>query len=113
MPISGNSSRMARAVAETLGRMRRRHPDVNERELGLVLADQREEFGGASGLGYDLKLGTLQQTRDSFSQEDVVVRSVTRSLHVSFRLAGMRRLWLAWAQDGRWQCRQETAWAGS
>ena len=82
---------MARAVAETLGRMRRRHPDVNERELGLA----------------------LQQTRHSFSQEDVVVRSVTRSLHVSFRLAGMRRLWLAWAQDGRWQCRQETAWAGS
>jgi hypothetical protein len=38
-----------------------RHPDVDDRELGFVVADERDELRRCAALAYDLEAGTLEQ----------------------------------------------------
>ena len=51
----------------------RRHPDVDDHELGLVLADELDQLGGVPALAHDLEVGTLEQARQTLAEEDVVV----------------------------------------
>ncbi len=53
--------------------MCRRHPDVDDHELGLLLAHEIEELVRVSGLAYDLKVRPLEQAREPFAEEDIVV----------------------------------------
>ena len=59
---------------ETLGRVAGGHPDVDDRELRSMLANERHEHGGVGALAHDVEAGALEQTRQAFAQEDVVVR---------------------------------------
>jgi hypothetical protein len=47
--------------------MRRRHPNVDDDELGFVLAHQPEEVIGVAGLTDYLELGPLEQARETFT----------------------------------------------
>ena len=58
---------------EPFGRMRRRHPNVNDDELGPVLADERQQLVRVAGLTDNLEVGPLQEARQTFAQENVVV----------------------------------------
>jgi len=53
--------------------MRRRHPNVDDDELGLVLAHEREELVRVPGLTDNLEVAPFEQTREAFAQQDVVV----------------------------------------
>jgi len=39
----------------------------------LVLADELEELIAVTGLAYDLKVGALEQARETFAQQHVVI----------------------------------------
>ena len=58
---------------EPLGRMRRRHPNVDDHELRLVLAHELEQLVRVARLADDLEVGPLEQAREPFAQKDVVV----------------------------------------
>ena len=58
---------------EALGRVRRRHPNVDDHELGLVLAHELEKLSRVTSLTDDLETGPLEQAREAFTQQDVVV----------------------------------------
>jgi hypothetical protein len=58
---------------EALGRVRRRHPDVHDRQVGLVLAGETEQLVGVAGLADDVVAGPAEQARESLAKEDVVV----------------------------------------
>ena len=51
----------------------RRHPDVDEDELGPRLADELDRPYRVASLADDLKARSLEQAGDSFSEKDVVV----------------------------------------
>ena len=53
--------------------MRRRHPYVDDDELGLVLTYEPEEFVRIAGLTDDLEARSLEQACEPFAQKDVVV----------------------------------------
>ncbi len=53
--------------------MRRRHPDVDDDELGLVLTYELEEFVRIADLTDDLEVRPLEQACEPFAQKDVVV----------------------------------------
>jgi len=53
---------------EAFGRVRRRHPDVDEREVRMVLADEGEELRGVAGLADDDEVGALEQAGEPFAQ---------------------------------------------
>jgi hypothetical protein len=52
----------------------RRHPDVNDRELGPMFADERDQLRGVAALTDDLEPSALEQARQTFAKEDFVVR---------------------------------------
>ena len=54
-------------------RVRGRHPDVDDHQLRLVLAHKREKVIGVARLADDLEVRALEQAREPFAQEDVVV----------------------------------------
>jgi hypothetical protein len=53
--------------------MRGGHPDVDDDEVGLVLADELEEPVGVCGLTDNVEAGPVEQAREAFAQQDVVV----------------------------------------
>ena len=53
--------------------MRRRHPYVDDDELGLVLTYEPKEFVRIAGLTDDLEARSLEQACEPFAQKDVVV----------------------------------------
>jgi hypothetical protein len=59
---------------ETLRRIRRGHAYVDDRELGLVLANELDELVCVSGLRDDPEVGSLEQAGEPLAQKDVVVR---------------------------------------
>jgi hypothetical protein len=59
---------------QTLGRVARRHSDVDDRQLGPVFANERNQLGGIVALARDFKAGTLEQARQPFAEEHVVIR---------------------------------------
>src|SRR5690349_24247471 len=56
---------------EPLGRVRRRHANVHDRELGLVLADELEKLGGVARLSDDR---SEEHTSELQSRRDLVCR---------------------------------------
>ena len=62
----------ARGV-ESLRRMRWRHPDVDDGQVGLVGAHMVEELRHVTGAADDVEPRLLEQARHSLAQEDVVV----------------------------------------
>jgi hypothetical protein len=51
----------------------RRHPDVDEDEIGLVLAHKGEELLRVPSLAHDVELGAFEQACDPLTQEDIVL----------------------------------------
>ena len=58
---------------EPLSLLRRRHPDVDHRQVRLVLADQRKELLGIAGLTHHLEPRPLEQAREALPEQDVVI----------------------------------------
>jgi hypothetical protein len=50
-----------------------RHPDVDDREVRSVLANELDQLGGVAGLAHNLEAGALEQARQTFTEKDVVV----------------------------------------
>ena len=73
---------------EPLGRVRRRHADVDDDELGLLLAHERRAARRVAGLADDLEAGPLEQAREAFAQKDVVVGDNDSSAGVGGRVDG-------------------------
>ena len=44
---------------EAFARMTGWHPDVDDHELGLMLANERHQLGGVPALAHDLEAGAL------------------------------------------------------
>ena len=53
--------------------MRRRHPDVDDGQVRIALADELEQLTPAARLADDIEPGPFEQTRETFAQQDVVV----------------------------------------
>ena len=58
---------------EALGRVRRRHADVDDGELRPLLAHERDELVAVAGLADDLEAEPLEQAREPLAEQDVVV----------------------------------------
>jgi hypothetical protein len=56
-----------------LGGMRRRHPDVDDRQLRPGRTDQGEQSGLIPRLADDVEPGTVEQAGETFTQQDIVV----------------------------------------
>jgi hypothetical protein len=50
------------------------HPDVDDRELRLMLPNESHQLGSGPGLAHDIEAGALEQTRHTLAEQDVVVR---------------------------------------
>ena len=59
---------------ETFRRARRRHPDVDDHELGPLLAHELQELVPVACLADNLEAGPVEQARETLAQKDVVVR---------------------------------------
>jgi len=53
--------------------MRRRHSDVDEDEIGLVLANERNELATVTRLADDLETRMVKQACQPFSKKNVVI----------------------------------------
>src|SRR5262245_58466705 len=58
---------------QTLRGVCRRHPDIHDREVRLVLAYELDQLVRVAGLADDVEVGSLEQAREPFAQKDVVV----------------------------------------
>src|SRR6266511_5185628 len=58
---------------EPLGRVRGRHPNVDDHELWLMFAHELDQLVCVARLAGDLEVGSLEQAREPFAQKDVVV----------------------------------------
>ena len=65
----------------------RRHPDVDDRDVGTVLADGGQERLGIAGLGDDVETGLDQQPGDPLPQEERVVGQDEAKGHAPFTRA--------------------------
>jgi hypothetical protein len=53
--------------------VRRGHPDVHDHEIRLLVANELDQLVCVAGLADDLEVGSREQAREPFAQEDVVV----------------------------------------
>ena len=60
---------------EPFPRMRRRHPDVDDRELGSMLANELEQLAGVTTPTDDGEAGPLEEAGNPLAQQHVVVRN--------------------------------------
>ena len=67
--------------------MGRWHPDVDDRDVRIVLADRGEEGLGIADLGDDVEPGLGQQPRDPLPQEERVVGQDEAKGHAPFNSA--------------------------
>jgi hypothetical protein len=58
---------------QTLGGMRRRHPDINHHQLGRLLTNQPQELRPITGLPHHHKTRPLQQTGQTLPQQNVIL----------------------------------------
>jgi hypothetical protein len=58
---------------EALVGVRRRHPDVDDRDVGVVARDLEDEVVGARCLRDDVDTGVAEQGRESVADEQAVV----------------------------------------
>ena len=73
MPVSGNSSRIVCAASSPSVECVGRHPDVDDHELGLVLAHELDQLVRVARLADDLEVGSLEQACEPLAEQDVVV----------------------------------------
>src|SRR4249919_904010 len=59
--------------AQTFVRVRRGHPDVDDRHIRLRIGDYGQEVVGAAGLGDDVDAGVAEQGREAVADQQVVV----------------------------------------
>ena len=59
--------------AQALVRLRRRHPDVDHRHVGLVHGDVTEQVVGVAGLRHDVEAGVVEQPRHALAEQHGVV----------------------------------------
>src|SRR6266571_3483638 len=59
--------------SEALGGMVRRHPDVHDGQLRLLLPDKRDELRRVPALPGHRKAGPLEQARETLAEEDIIV----------------------------------------
>jgi hypothetical protein len=59
--------------AQSLVGLRRRHPDIDDRDIGAVRADLQQQIFGGAALADDLESRVLEQTRDPLAQKYGVV----------------------------------------
>ena len=72
-PVSGVLVADLGRGAQALVGVRRRHADVDDRDVGLVGADLAQQVLGVAGLGDDLEARLLEQPRDALAQQQAVV----------------------------------------
>ncbi len=60
--------------SETLVGVGRWHSDVDDRDVGMMIPDRREELSRVAGLCDDLEAGFHEQPGDSFPEKDGIVR---------------------------------------
>ena len=72
-PTSGWASRIQRAARIALVGVRRRHPHVDDGEIGRVLADRAAQAVGVVDGGDDLVAGVLEQPPQALAQERLVL----------------------------------------
>jgi len=78
---------------QALGRVRRRHADVDHDEVGEEPPDQFQQLGGVTGPAQDLEVGALQQTREALTEQHVIVRyDHTGSAHPSLLPSAVARV---------------------
>lgn len=58
---------------QALGRELRRHPDIHHGQVRPFPPDEFHEFCGVADLADDLQSGAVQQARQAFAQEDVII----------------------------------------
>ena len=58
---------------EPLVRVRRRHADVDDRDVGVVRANLQEQLVGIARLADDLEAAVLEQAGDALAEEDGVL----------------------------------------
>ena len=81
---------------EPLGRVRGRHPDVDDHELGLVVAHELDQLVRVARLADDLEVGSLEQAcepprrRTSSSATTTRLRVVARASTISQPYAAAR-----------------------
>ena len=75
--------------AEALVGVGRRHPDVDDGDVRLVLTDSREELGRVASLGDDLEACLVEQPRDPLPEEDRIVGERDPQGHVTGSIARM------------------------
>jgi hypothetical protein len=66
----------------------RRHPDVDDGDVGAVRADLAQQVLGVPGLAGDLEAGLLEQAREALAQQHGVI-----SEHDADRVAHERGLY--------------------
>ena len=71
--MPGKRSRISRAAREPFVGVRRRHADVDDRDLWLVHRDVPEQILGVPGLRDDVEARLAEQPRDALAQEHRVV----------------------------------------
>ncbi len=59
---------------EAFGLVLGRHANVDDHEVGLLIADDAQQLGGVARLARDLEPRALEQPRDALAQQDVIVR---------------------------------------
>ena len=59
---------------QTFGGMVRGHPDVDDREVGVMLPNEIEQLGGVAGLTDDVVAGAHEQAGEPLTEQKVVVR---------------------------------------
>jgi hypothetical protein len=59
---------------ESFRGMARGHPDVHDRELGPMLSNERDQLGRVACLADDVEPSALEQARQTFAKQDIVVR---------------------------------------
>jgi len=58
---------------EPFARVGRRHPDVDDREVGPEVTDELDQLDGGAGLADDLEAGGLEQACQPLTEKDTVV----------------------------------------
>jgi hypothetical protein len=56
--------------------MLRRHADIDDHEIGLLIADDAQQLFRVAGLTRDLEPCALEKARNALTQQDIVVMSV-------------------------------------
>src|SRR5262249_58174384 len=71
---------------ETFGGMVGRHTDVDDGNVGSMLADETEELCRVAGLSDDAVTGLREQAGDAFAEQEVVVGDDNGPLYNRYRL---------------------------